>query len=248
MLDQKIKSRLLSLLRLGASDQIHEADTALSKAVQMMEKHGITIDDLLDQIGASELPQSVCADLARRYCLTRPDMGPTARDEYYRAVFLRIAERYAPEAKLTNTKKPTASPESGGQAGKRGRSDWKSRMDDTRRASAGNRHEQTREEASQQYRRYSPPPRSHSTDRDPEESFLSATLRNPAQTARLFFVCCLYALPRGFVACILLAGGLREADIHFLDSVHWIDALSVVSFPFMIWKGHKLVSDGWFSG
>jgi len=158
MLDQKIKSRLLSLLRLGASDQIHEADTALSKAVQMMEKHGITIDDLLDQIGASELPQSVCADLARRYCLTRPDMGPTARDEYYRAVFLRIAERYAPEAKLTNTKKPTASPESGGQAGKRGRSDWKSRMDDTRRASAGNRHEQTREEASQQYRRYSPRP------------------------------------------------------------------------------------------
>jgi hypothetical protein len=87
MPSNKIIHRLLAVLRLGGSDQIHEADTAFRKAVSIMEEQGIAIDALLDRISKNDLPQSVIAELARRYCLSRTDRGPSDREDYYRTVF-----------------------------------------------------------------------------------------------------------------------------------------------------------------
>jgi hypothetical protein len=269
MLPHKTKARLLAVLRLGGSDQIHEADTALSKAIQMMEEHGITIDALLDQVTAHDLPQSVCADLARRYCLSRPDMGATARDEYYRVIFLRIAERYAPRTHAeTRTKasteskpkpteetpQPSSKEQGGGKASgsgstdagsrARARSDWKSRMDEARERAREDTARKAHEEATHEKPTPSPP-RWYPSGGNMGQSFFTALFRNPIRTIRLFFVCFLFALPWGFVSCILLAGILRHFAIHTLDGVRWIDALSVALFPFMVAKGYSLVRQGW---
>jgi hypothetical protein len=268
MITKKTKDRL----RLGESDQIHEADAALSKAVRMMEEHGIIIDALLDQIGRNDLPQTVCAELARQYCLTRMDKGPSAREDYYRAIFLRIAELYAPrtpagatartstgsEPKPAGEKAPPSSGRqgdrkasgSGSDAGSsaKARGDWQSRMDEARERAREDTARKAHEEATQHEKPHPSTPRWYSVSRDIGQSFFSATFRNPVRTVRLFLVCCLFALPWGFASCILLAGILRHFAIHALDSVSWIDALSVAMFPFMVWKGYSLIRKGWLYG
>ena len=252
IVDEKVMRRLIAILRLGGSEQIHEADSALRKAVLMMEEHGITVDALLDRIGRDALPQTVCAELARRYCLSRLDKGPSAREDYYRAVFLRIARLYQLEENVEAGEKPPTDnvPRPASEKTKRAyerqddtgaRPDWKSRMDEDRRRAQEASPRATPE------RENSPPPPRYSSDKDFGRSFFAEIIRNPAQTIRLFLVCCLYGLPRGFIACIILAGGLQKADIHTYDSISWIHALSIAMFPFMVWKARRLVRSGWFS-
>lgn len=108
MSNTKTLQRLLKILRMGGSDQIHEADTAFSMVITLMEKHTITIENLLDQFQPKDIPQQVMAELARRYCLSRTDRGLSAREEYYRSTFLRIAEWYSPRPK---TEEPTETPD-----------------------------------------------------------------------------------------------------------------------------------------
>jgi hypothetical protein len=71
-------------------------------------------------------------------------------------------------------------------------------------------------------------------------------IKNPGHTVRLFLICCMYGFPRGFILCIVLAGVFRKAEIHSFDHVGWVDALSVVTFPFLVWKGRYLIRRGWY--
>ena len=107
MPNHKILQRLLKMLRLGGSGEVHEADTAFSMSITLMEKHNITIETLLDQFQPKDIPQPVMAELARRYCLSRTDLGLSAREEYYRSTFLRIAEWYSQRPKTEAPSKTT---------------------------------------------------------------------------------------------------------------------------------------------
>jgi hypothetical protein len=270
MTDEKVIRRLLNVLRLGGSDQIHEADAALAKGVQMMNEHGITIEGLLDQIRPNDLSQPVVADLARRYCLSRPDLGPSARDAYYRTVFLRIAELYAPGVKAggkTKSPTPSESKPAGEKAERpsgerrddaRERADWKSRMDEARekatqareREEAAERARQAAEERARTFQeeneilRQNRETTEKRKQRFPRYPFLSDVLSSPLRILRLFIICCLYAFPRGLVCIILLSGGLQELGIHTFDGLGWIDALTIAMFPFTIIKGRDLYGSG----
>ena len=261
MADETTIRRLKGVLRLGKSDHIHEADSALRKALSMMDEHGITIDALLDRIGRDELPQNVYADLAYRYCFSRSDMGPSAKEAYYQAIFLRISRMYAPTHNIREvaTEATETKPQSTNEPPERSpgkqradtkeeartppRSDWKSRMDEARSR-------ETREKPFREpYAKSDEQTATHTShvETRPERSFFREALHNPARVVHLFFVCVLYGLPRAFLLCIILAGVFRENRIHTFDGLDWVDFLSIVLFPFLVWKGRSLVRHGWFS-
>lgn len=267
MLDQTFLRRLVLVLRMGSSDQVHEADTAFRKALAMMEERGVTLDMLFRAISPGDLPQSVCAEIARRYCLSRPDLGPSAREDAYKAAFLEIVRIYSPEI-VSPTSRSHENPSSeapqrrtsktsSGDTGRESsehrseappKSDWKSRMDETRRwAQRDSSDHGARSSNAHTNASWNPDDFFRSASEPSGGFFIFKTdFSQPIFCAKLLFLCVLYGLPRGFLLALVIAGVCREYDIHTFDRVSWEMMLLVCAFPFLVWKWRGMVSRGHF--
>ena len=256
-LDTKSFKRLVKVLNVGSSPQAGEADAALSKGIAIMEERGFTIDELLEYVRPDELPQTVCAELARRYCLSRPELTSSAKDEYYRSVFLKIAEKYSPSSsrQTNHTRSETQRDRNEGQS--QADADWVRNMDEARRRGSG-----PRTKADGERPGASPSPeseRSRENQRSPfrffkrwnwslpHSDFLSDAARFPNKTVRLFFACFLFGILPGFALSILAAGMLDQYGIHAFDSWHWSRVLAIATFPFAAFKGIFLYRSGWYN-
>lgn len=248
-LDTKSFKRLVKVLNVGSSPQAGEADAALSKGIAIMEERGFTIDELLEYVRPDELPQTVCAELARRYCLFRPELTSSAKDEYYRSVFLKIAEKYSPSSsrQTNHTRSETQRDRNEGQS--QADADWVRNMDERRRRAQG-----------QEPPRPSPSPASTSRTASSRYSgwfvllrrlkvssrspFLQDALRNPERIVRFFLACCLFSILPGFALSVAVAGFLDYANIHIFDQAHWSLVLVICTFPFLVYRGLWLYRSG----
>jgi hypothetical protein len=273
-MDAKVRNRLLKVLRMGASDHANEADTAFATVLRIMDENGISIEALLETLKPNDVPQHVIAELARRYCFSRPDKSNNQMAEYYGEAFDAIAEKY--------TARPKPKPEGPHRGDTRSREetpgsqrpeepeggsdDWIRRMDEARRKHQAEAERQAREagareraDLEERMRRMGEENEALRRERSREmeaaearrwkflgSRFFSDALSRPAHTVRLFLACCLYGLPRALGVLLLLGAGFQELGIHTFDRLNWIDALTILLFPFTIKKGIELYRAGWY--
>lgn len=265
MTDDAAFRKLLAVLRLGGSDQPHEADAALRKGVEMMKARGVTMAGFLERFNPNDLPQGVCAELARRYYDARDDLSVSDRQKEYQIAFARIAKKYLPEEfrpheeSPRKPEEPQKNPEP--ERGSGPDPDWVQSMERRRREE-----EERRRNAAGRGRngdtgpteRRAKPTKARSPWRlhsiiprflipDIHNGFLSRAVRAPIKTIHLFCVSLVASIIPGILASIVIAWLLRYFDIYIFDQLDWETVLSVSMFPLMIRKGRKLYRLGWFS-
>lgn len=252
MIDAATFRKLLAILRLGESDQFHEADAALRKGVEMMVARGVTMDALLERIRPSDLPQSVCAELARRYYEAQSNLSSSERQTRYQRAFAVIARKYAPD-EFRETKS-TGTTSGAGQGRSDPDPDWVNRMDERRRrqgaqgngAQSGARPsgEKGSQERRQPWWQWPTKP----VWRFPEirSEFLAYAIRSPIRAIHFFAVCFLSSLIPGILFGIAIGGVLDYYRIHIFDNLHWTTVLGISMFPFMVRRGRGLYRRGWF--
>lgn len=257
--DAKFFSLLVKVLYVGSSPQAGEADAAFLKSISMMEDRGVTIDDILNRIRADDLPQPVLAELARRYCLSRPNLTSSGKDEYYRSVFLKIAEMYAPRASVRSASDAEKQQETN-NASTQSDEDWVRKMDEARKRQEND----ARPKSS--HSKPEPPPSPSERDRNSARlrwtipafsilwnlvlrhfGILSYAARYPLRTTRLVLICGMFGVPPGAIAAVFLGGYLENHQIHALDDLHWSIFLAITSLPFVVIKGVSLCRKGWYT-
>lgn len=264
MIDDAAFRKLLAILRLGGSDQPHEADAALRKGVEMMKARGVTMAEFLERCHPNDLPQGVCAELARRYYDARDDLSVSDRQQEYQIAFARIARKYLPEdfrpheESPRKPEEPHRNPEP--KQGSGPDSDWVQNMERRRREE-----EERRRNAARQGRAGDSGPNERPTKPTKERGrwwlhsvalrfripdihngFLSRAVRAPIKTFHLFCVSLVASIIPGIITSIIIAWLLGYSDIHIFDQVGWRVVLGISMFPFMIWKWRKLYRLGWY--
>lgn len=264
MIDDAAFRKLLAVLRLGGSDQPHEADAALRKGVEMMKARGITMEAVLERFHPNDLPQGVCAELARRYYDARDDLSVSDRQKEYQIAFARIAKKYLPEEFQPHEESPrkqeeaqkTTEPERGSGPDP----DWVQSMERRRREEEERRRNTTgrgRDGDTGPTERRAKPTKARSPWRlhsvisrflipDIQNGFLSRAVRAPIKTFHLFCASFIASIIPGILASITIAWLLRYFGIHVFDQLDWVIVLSVSMFPLMIWKVRKLYRLGWY--
>lgn len=255
MIDERVLRKILAVLRLGDSPIPAEADAALSKGIALMDAQGVTIETLLERIDPASFPQGVCAELARRYCLSRPHRSSSERDEYYRRIFFEIARKFSPkDAEKRGGESPGARAKNPNDPDP----DFVRRMDEERRkweaerarqdaAAAAERARQKQAQRDAEARKRRVWPRISAWRIAPiRNEFLRTAFRTPFKTVGLFAACLLAALIPGIVTAVILAGTLRFLEIHAFDTLHWTTVLGVTMVPFVLRKGRVLYRSGWF--